>query len=131
MIALVIILVVFTVILAVVTLINRRNSKEEPEIKVEFSEGCCGAHEVCENDSLLLASDKVEYFDDEELDVLRGVAPDQYTANQTEMLNNVFLTLKESDVAAWLKSLQLRCIALPDDIRDQALMIVSERRNAG
>jgi hypothetical protein len=131
MIALIIILVASTFLLAVITFINRRNKNEEPEIKIEFSEGCCGAHEVCEKDSLLLSNDIIEYFDDEELDELKGISPEKYSDNQIEKLNNVFITLKENEVAAWLKSLQLRCIELPDDIRDQALMIVSERRNAG
>ena len=46
------------------------------------------------------------------------------------MLNDVFYTLREQDVAGWLRSLQLRDIALPDELRDEALLIVSERRAA-
>ncbi len=44
------------------------------------------------------------------------------------MLENVFYTLKEQDVAGWLGSLQLRNIQLPNNLRDEALLIVSERR---
>lgn len=131
MIALIIILATATLVITLLTYLNRRNKTEEPEIKVEFSEGCCGAHEVCEKDSLLASNDKIEYFDDEELDALKGISPEKFSINQIELINNVFMTLKESEVASWLRSLQLRCVELPDDIREQALMIVSERRNAG
>ena len=44
------------------------------------------------------------------------------------MLEDVFFTLREQDMAGWIRSLQLRNIELPDDIRDQALLIISERR---
>ena len=36
--------------------------------------------------------------------------------------------MKDFDVAGWLKSLQSRDIQLPDVVREEALMIVSERR---
>ena len=91
-------------------------------------EGCCGAHEVCETDSLLTSSDKIEYFDDEELDNFSGIEADKLTDQQQNQIADVFYTLKENEVASWLKSLQLRNIQLPIAIRDEALLIVSERR---
>ncbi|MBR4971111.1 MAG: DUF1015 family protein, partial [Paludibacteraceae bacterium] len=42
--------------------------------------------------------------------------------------SNVFYTLKEFDVAGWLKSLQLRGVELPEKIKEEALLIISERR---
>jgi len=71
---------------------------------------------------------EVVYFDDEELDELAGVSPAVYTATQRDRIADVFYTLKESDVAGWLRSLQLRNIQLSDEIKEEALMIVRERR---
>jgi len=125
---LILLLIFFGGLIMVLTLINRRNKTEEPEIVITNNEECCGAHEVCEKDSLLTSSAKAEYFDDEELDGLAGIAPNSYTSQQMSLISDVFYTLRESDVAAWLRSLQVRRIELPMDIREQALMIVSERR---
>ena len=97
---------------------------------MEVDDECCGAHAVCERDSLLTKSLKVEYYDDEELDALAGIEPDDYTSQQLEQLAHVFYTLKERDVAGWLRSLQARNIQLPDALREEALLIVSERRKA-
>ena len=73
---------------------------------------------------------QVEYFDDEELDSLAGIAAEDYTPEQYQMLREVFETLKASDVPGWVRSIQLRNIQLPLDIREEALLIVVERRKA-
>ena len=107
----------------------RRINKQTPEQPpVEIADDCCGSHAVCERDSLLSQTDQIIYFDDEELDTLRGIPCEEFTNEQTAMLENVFYTLREQDVSGWIRSLQLRNIDLPIDIRDQALLIVAERR---
>ena len=98
------------------------------EIPIEIPDDCCGAHEVCERDSLLSKTDEIVYFDDEELDKLKGKKVESYTPADVDMLEHVFYTLREQDVAGWIRSLQLRDIALPSDLRDEALLIISERR---
>ena len=128
MLALLITLISFGLIVFLLTYFNRRNKTDDVEIKVEINSECCGAHEVCESESLLSSSDKVDYFDDEELDVLANIDAEKYSTEQENQISDVFYTLKESDVAAWLKSLQLRNINLPEYIREEALLIVSERR---
>lgn len=89
---------------------------------------CCGQHLVCERDTLLQKTDTIEYYDDEELDALAGIAPEDYTAAQVEEIEQVFETLQEKDVAGWVRSLQLRNIALPESVREEALLVVRERR---
>ena len=90
---------------------------------------CCGMHITCEKDSLLAAvSDRIEYFDDEELDIYRGRAPQDYTAAEAEQFRDALLTLLPDDIAPWARSLQLRGIELPSDVRDELLMIVAEAR---
>lgn len=91
-------------------------------------EGCCGEHLVCEKETLLQTNAAIEYYDDEELDALAGIDPADYSPDQIEAVRAVFTSLQESDVAGWCRSLQLRNIALPSDIREEALLIVRERR---
>ena len=40
----------------------------------------------------------------------------------------MFFTLREVEVAGWLRSLQLRGINLPDALKDEAFLIIGERR---
>ena len=109
-------------------MLERGEISEIPEAK-EIPEDCCGQHETCERDSLLAAvSKQVEYYDDEELDRFRGVEPDAYDEAAIEEFSEVLYTLREVEVAGWLRSLQLRGINLPDALKDEAFLIVGERR---
>ena len=99
-----------------------------PEI-VEADAECCGQHEICEKESLLAAvSKKVEYYDDEELDRFRGHSSDGYSEEEIEEFREVMYTCKEDEVAGWSRSLQLRGIELPDELKDELFLIVGERR---
>ena len=99
-----------------------------PEVQEVDSE-CCGQHEICERDSLLAAvSKQIEYYDDEELDKYIGTAPDAYTSEQEDEFRDVFYTMQDTDVAGWVRSLQLRGIALPENIKDEVFLIIGERR---
>lgn len=92
---------------------------------------CCGMHITCEKDSLLaVVSDKIEYFDDEELDAFAGRDPESYTEAETEQFRDVLLTLLPTDIAPWARSIQLRGIQLPPVVREELLMIVAEARAA-
>ena len=93
-------------------------------------DGCCGEHLVCERETLLQTNAEIIYYDDEELDALAGLAAEDYTQEQCQMIREVFETLKASDVPGWVRSIQLRNIQLPLDIREEALLIVVERRKA-
>ena len=99
------------------------------EEEYERPDGCCGAHEVCENESLLATNAKIVYFDDEELDAFKDRDPESYTDEEIAQFDEVFMTLRENELVDWLKSLQLRHVPLPECIKEQALMIISERRN--
>lgn len=90
--------------------------------------GCCGAHLVCERETLLQTNAEIVYYDDEELDSFAGIAPKDYTQAQHDTIAEVFHTLQEKDVPGWCRSLQLRHIELPPDLREEALLIVRERR---
>ena len=75
--------------------------KKEQSASIQSLDGCCGAHEICEKESLL-----VQEFAD------------------------VLYTLRSEEVAGWVRSLQLREIELPDQLKDEIVMIVGERRRS-
>ncbi len=113
-------------ILVISFFISKKDKKEQP---VESRpEGCCGAHDVCESESLLSGSDNVIYFEDEELDAYAGNPQNSFTDDQIEEFRDVLYSLREDEVSEWLKSLQLRNVTIPSIIKEEALMIVSERR---
>lgn len=97
---------------------------------VEPAEGevCCGMHIVCEKTNLSPVSADIIYYDDEELDRFRGRDPQSYTPEETEEFRDVLMTLLPEDVAGWSRSIQLREIALPPDVREELLLIVGELR---
>lgn len=108
--------------------IEKGELEEIPPV-VEVDEECCGQHEVCEKDSLLAAVSKgIEYYDDEELDRFRGRSSDNYTDAEVEEFREVMFTCQDDEVAGWCRSLQLRSIELPDELKDELFLIIGERR---
>lgn len=126
---------VLAVVIVVLFEIRERQRAKSPSQEERDGErssnpdGCCGQHLVCERETLLQTNAEIIYYDDEELDALADTDPTDYTREQYTQIRQVFDTLRESDVPGWCRSLQLRRIQLPDDIREEALMIVRERRN--
>ncbi len=109
--------------------IEKGEITEAPEI-VEVDSECCGQHETCERDSLLAAVSKgIEYYDDEELDRFRGRNSEEYEEEEIEEFRNILYTMQEVEVAGWCRSLQLRGIEFPAELRDELFLIVGERRN--
>lgn len=89
---------------------------------------CCGMHTVCEKTNLSPITGEIVYYDDEELDRFRGRDADSYTPEEVEEFRDVLLTLLPEDVAGWSRSIQVREITLPTEVRDELLLIVSELR---
>jgi len=133
MIQLVLLLVALGVVAGVAGYIRNRELKKQlergeinemPTIR-KRPEGCCGKHAVCEKDQLLAAAGKdVEYFDDEELDVFKERPSDQYTPEEVERFEEVMTTMRPDEVQDWLHSLNLRGINLPDELKDEAIMLM-------
>lgn len=102
---------------------------ELPSIKQVQDRECCGQHEVCEKESLLAAiSKEIEYYDDEELDRFRGRESDEYTQEETDEFRDILYSMRDDEVAGWVRSLQLRAVDLPDQVKDEVFLIVGERR---
>lgn len=106
---------------------NSGNGVDDPA--ADRPEGCCGQHIVCEKESLLAAvSSEIEYFEDEELDSYRGIAPDGYTDEQIEQFRDVLYTLRPEEIGSWARSIQLRQINLPAAVKDELIMLAAEAR---
>ena len=108
--------------------ISNGELEKEPSVKT-LNDECCGQHQICEKESLLAAvSKQIEYYDDEELDSFKGRSSDTYTSREIEEFRDVLYTMKEEEVAGWSRSLQLRGIELPNELKDEVFLIVGERR---
>ena len=95
---------------------------KEPEV-------CCGMHLVCEKTSLALVTDEIVYYDDEELDRFAGRIPESYTPLEIEEFRDVLMTMLPQDVPGWARSISLRKIEFPPEVKDELLLIVSELRS--
>lgn len=102
---------------------NAAQKDEKPDVTI-----CCGQHLVCEKTSLSVIDNEIIYYDDEELDRFVGRTPESYSHEETEEFRDVLLTLLPEDVAGWARSITLRKIELPLDVRDELLLLVSELR---
>lgn len=108
--------------------IDRGELKEAPPV-VDVDSECCGQHQICEKESLLASvSKKIEYYDDEELDRFKGRQANEYSDEEIDEFREIMFTMKEEEVAGWSRSLQLRGIELPDELKDELFLIVGERR---
>lgn len=98
---------------------------EKAEEASDDEEECCGEHEVCEKGKIKRAlRTDIEYFDDEELDSYRGTASDEYDDDAVEEFREVLYTMYPTEIEDWLKSLELREIALPDALKDEVIMLL-------
>lgn len=132
------IIVFFIVSLYLSNTIQRKkgNTQEretpEPLIKININgetDGCCGAHDVCDKDSLIAAFvEEPEYFDDEELDRFKLRDSSGYSENEADEFREVFYTIIDDEKPRWIRSLQLRDIAVPNQIKDEIVLVVSELR---
>ena len=129
-----ILFIVLGLVVLVLTEIHERRKRSRSNSQQPTTDsrpdGCCGEHLVCERETLLQTNAKIEYYDDEELDAMSGMDPADYTPAQQQTFRDIFTTLQEADIPGWCRSLQLRNISLPPDIREEALLIVRERRQS-
>ena len=68
------------------------------------------------------ATQPVEYFDDEELDVFRGRRSDEYTDEEIQQFAYILDTMQPTDVRPWTRSLTLRGIEVPDELKDELFL---------
>jgi len=101
---------------------NKR--EEEVEVAAEPMEECCGAHEVCETDLINKMSEEIIYYEDEELDAYKNFEENDYNDDQIDEFREVLYSLKEKEMEAWLRSLELRKIELPSVIKSELVFML-------
>ena len=57
-----------------------------------------------------------------------AMAKNGYSEEEIEEFRDILYSMQEVDVAGWSRSLQLRGIELPDELKDELFLIVGERR---
>lgn len=88
---------------------------------------CQGDNDKCEMECRLEAAVKeVEYYDDEELDAYKGRRSDSYSDNEAEAFADVLYSMRPQEVKGWARSLSLRGIEVPDQLKDELLMLMSD-----
>ena len=105
-------------VVALFTYLSSRGKKTpEPPVTAPPAE-CCGAHAICEK-GLKRADEKIEYFDDEELDAYSGIPSDAYTDEQIDQFREIFYTIRPEEIPDWFISLEKRHIAFPEPLKQE------------
>lgn len=107
-------------------------TKQERERDTAKNSECCGMHELCQEKNNLMVGfeNKAEYFEDEELDRYRKRPADSYRDNEVEEFREVFYTILDEEKARWIRSLQLREIEIPNQMKDEIVLIISDLRES-
>ncbi len=122
-------LFILAVIAAIATKLTKKKDGE-PDVVMPTSgdcSSCDGTDDKCEQVCMMEAAIKdIEYYDDEELDRFRGRQSDQYTDEEVEEFATVLYTMQPKEVKAWNRSLILREINLPNQIKDELIAMIED-----
>lgn len=123
---LIIAIVVLGIITAVIALLHNKQGDENVIMNDSGSCATCdGVNTKCEQECMMEASIKeIEYFDDEELDCFAGRSSSEYSDDEVEQFREILYTMKQDEVKEWTRSLTLRNISLPDQIKDELFMLI-------
>ena len=115
------------VIVGASTLISRHNSTE-PDVVAPAAGDCAtcsGINDNCEPTCMMEAATKeVEYYDDEELDRFKGKESGEYTDDEAEEFSEVLYTMRPDEAKGWNRSLILRGINVPNQIKDDLITMI-------
>ena len=124
MIYLVISLVVLGIVAALLSL--RQHDGAEATPPAASCGTCDGTNTKCEQECMMEAATKeIEYYDDEDLDRFAGRDADAYTDEEVEEFSEVLYTMQPEEVAGWNRSLILRGINLPNQLKDEVIGFLS------
>lgn len=85
---------------------------------------CSGQSAGCRQSCMMKdAAKDTEYYDDEELDAFCGKDSGDYTDEEAKLFREVLHSMRQEDVAGWSRSLVLRGINVPNQIKDELVMM--------
>lgn len=105
---------------------KRAKSNKDVEVASRPASDCCGAHDVCEVDAIMLDENIIEYYDDEELDAYKNKDEKEYSTVQIDQFRDVLYTLKTNEIRFWLLSIERRHIKLPNILISEARTLMAE-----
>ena len=86
---------------------------------------CEGSDPKCEQVCMMEASVKeIEYFDDEHLDRFKGRDASGYSDDEVEEFRDVLYTMNPNGCDAWSRSLVLRGVNVPNQLKDELFMMI-------
>ena len=118
MIYIIISIVGLLVIVALFTYLFKSKQKPDDTPVVVPPADWCGAHAICEK-GLKRVDEKIEYFDDEELDQYRGIPSDRYSDEQIDQFREVLYSIQPEELSDWFISLEKRGLELPDVLKQE------------
>lgn len=121
-------LLVLGIVAGLATLFSKKK-EGEPDV-VQPTSGdcstCSGEDDRCEQVCTMEAATKApEYYDDEELDLYKGRSADSYTEEEVEAFANVLYTLKQHEAKGWNRSLIVRGINVPNQLKDELIALIN------
>lgn len=120
-------LIVLALFAAITTLFTKKK-EGEPDVIMPTSgdcSSCDGTDDKCEQVCMMEAATReIEYYDDEELDRFRGRQSTQYTDEEAEEFANILYTMQPQEAKGWNRSLILREINVPNQIKDELITMI-------
>ena len=120
-------LIVLALFAAITTLFTKKK-EGEPDVVMPTSgdcSSCDGTDDKCEQVCMMEAATReIEYYDDEELDSFRGRQSNQYTDEEAEEFANILYTMQPQEAKGWNRSLILREINVPNQIKDELITMI-------
>ena len=120
-------LIVLALFAAITTLFTKKK-EGEPDVVMPTSgdcSSCDGTDDKCEQVCMMEAATReIEYYDDEELDRFRGRQLNQYTDEEAEEFANILYTMQPQEAKGWNRSLILREINVPNQIKDELITMI-------
>ena len=120
-------LIVLALFAAITTLFTKKK-EGEPDVVMPTSgdcSSCDGTDDKCEQVCMMEAATReIEYYDDEELDRFRGRQSNQYTDEEAEEFANILYTMQPQEAKGWNRSLILRDINVPNQIKDELITMI-------
>ncbi|EFL46933.1 hypothetical protein [Prevotella disiens] len=113
-------------LVGIATLLNRQKGEEDV---INHASGdcstCIGIDESCEQTCTMEAATKpIEYYDDEELDRFKGREATEYTDKEAEEFSEILYTMCPEEAKGWNRSLILRGINVPNQIKDELIAMI-------
>lgn len=103
------------------------SKNDGPVVEQPTCATCNGEDDRCEQECMMEAATKpIEYYDDEELDRFAQRPSDGYTDEEAEEFREVLYTMKPEEAKGWNRSLILRHINVPNQVKDELVMMMGE-----